>query len=104
MADAVEPEIETAAQLTAEDLTKLPAELMCRLKINSEGARFEFRNVLVGTQLLFSLELKIGWAKFKLGGRWAEGQMGRWADGQMGRRAEEKRARRPIGQSSTGVV
>ena len=39
MTDEVEPEIEAAAQLTAEDLTKLPAELMCRLKINSEDAR-----------------------------------------------------------------
>ncbi len=95
MADAVEPEIETAAQLTAEDLTKLPAELMCRLKINSEGARFEFRNVLVGSQLLFSLELKIRWAKFKLGGRWAEGQMSRWADRKVGRWAEEQRRKGP---------
>ena len=40
VADPVEPEIEAAAQLTAEDLTKLPSELMCRLKINSEEARF----------------------------------------------------------------
>jgi hypothetical protein len=41
----VEPEIEAAAQLTAEDLTKLPSELMCRLKINSEDPRFESRPV-----------------------------------------------------------
>jgi hypothetical protein len=36
--DAVEPEIEAAAQLTAEDMAKLPSELMCRLKITSDDS------------------------------------------------------------------
>ncbi len=36
VSDEIEPEIEVAAQLTEEDLTKQTSELMCHLKITRE--------------------------------------------------------------------